>query len=63
MVRLRGEMRAATWRLLDFGERLGQWRGKCLHNAVLGVAAARLFDSATNNLVSAVEKRAKELYG
>ena len=33
------------------------------NNAVLGAAAARLFDSATNNLVSAVEKRAKELYG
>ena len=33
------------------------------NNAVLGAAAARLFDSVTNNLVAAVEKRAKELYG
>ena len=34
-----------------------------INNAVLGAAAARLFDSVTNNLVSAVEKRARELYG
>jgi ribosome-associated toxin RatA of RatAB toxin-antitoxin module len=34
-----------------------------VNNAVLGAAAAKLFDSVTNNLVAAVEKRAKELYG
>ena len=33
------------------------------NNAVLGAAASKLFDSVTNNLVAAVEKRAKELYG
>ena len=34
-----------------------------VNNAVLGAAASKLFDSVTNNLVAAVEKRAKELYG
>lgn len=34
-----------------------------VNNALLGAAAARLFDSVTNNLVSAVEKRARQLYG
>lgn len=34
-----------------------------VNNAVLGVAASKLFDSVTSNLVAAVEKRAKELYG
>lgn len=34
-----------------------------LNNAVLSAAAARLFDSVTNNLVSAIEKRARELFG
>lgn len=34
-----------------------------VNNAVFGAAASRLFDSVTNNLVTAVEKRAKELYG
>ena len=34
-----------------------------VNNALLGAAATKLFDSVTNNLVAAVEKRAKELYG
>ena len=34
-----------------------------VNNAVLGAAASRLFDSVTNNLVNAVEKRARKLYG
>jgi len=32
-------------------------------NAVLGAAAARLFEKVTNNLVDAVERRARQLYG
>jgi ribosome-associated toxin RatA of RatAB toxin-antitoxin module len=34
-----------------------------VNNAVLGAAAAHLFDKVTNNLVDAVGKRAKQLYG
>ena len=32
-------------------------------NALLGAAAGKLFDSVTNNLVDALAKRAKEVYG
>lgn len=32
-------------------------------NAVLGAAAARLFEKVTNNLVDAIERRARQLYG
>lgn len=34
-----------------------------VNNTVLGAAASRLFDTVTSNLVAAVEKRAKQLYG
>lgn len=34
-----------------------------VNNAVLGAAASRLFEAVTNNLVGAVEKRAKQVYG
>lgn len=34
-----------------------------VNSAVLGVAAARLFDMVTNNLVDALGKRARDLYG
>ena len=34
-----------------------------VNNAVLNAAVGKLFDRVTANLVSAVEKRAKELYG
>lgn len=34
-----------------------------LNNRVLGVAAAKLFDSVTGNLVDSLSKRARELYG
>ena len=34
-----------------------------VNNALLGAAAAKLFDGVTNNLVAAVEKRARQLYG
>lgn len=34
-----------------------------VNNAVLGAAVGKLFDRVTANLVDAVEKRAKELYG
>jgi ribosome-associated toxin RatA of RatAB toxin-antitoxin module len=33
------------------------------NNSVLGAAAARLFEKVTNNLVDAVGRRAKQLYG
>ena len=33
------------------------------NNSLLGAAAARLFDKVTNNLVDAVGRRAKQLYG
>ncbi len=32
-------------------------------NAVVGVAAAKLFDRVTNNLVDALGRRAKQIYG
>lgn len=32
-------------------------------NALLGAAAAKLFDSVSDNLVGAVEQRARQLYG
>jgi ribosome-associated toxin RatA of RatAB toxin-antitoxin module len=34
-----------------------------LNNSVLGVAAARLFNSATSSLVDSLARRAKQLYG
>ena len=34
-----------------------------LNNSVLGVAASRLFDRVTNNLVDAVGRRASQMYG
>ncbi len=34
-----------------------------VRNSLLGAAAARLFDSVSDNLVGAVEKRARQLYG
>jgi ribosome-associated toxin RatA of RatAB toxin-antitoxin module len=34
-----------------------------INGALLGVAASRLFDKVTNNLVDAVSRRAGELYG
>lgn len=34
-----------------------------INSTVLGVAAARLFDKVTNNLVDAVGRRASQLYG
>lgn len=34
-----------------------------ISNAVLGVAASRLFEMVSNNLVGAVERRAKQVYG
>ncbi len=34
-----------------------------ISNALLGAAASRLFDSVSDNLVGAVEKRARQLYG
>ncbi len=34
-----------------------------VNNAVLGAAVGRLFEKVTANLVDAVEKRAKQLYG
>jgi ribosome-associated toxin RatA of RatAB toxin-antitoxin module len=34
-----------------------------LSNSILGAAAARLFDSITANMVDAVTRRARELYG
>ncbi len=32
-------------------------------NGLLGAAAAKLFDSVTGNLVDALARRARELYG
>jgi ribosome-associated toxin RatA of RatAB toxin-antitoxin module len=34
-----------------------------INSTVLGVAASRLFDKVTNNLVDAVGRRARQLYG
>ena len=34
-----------------------------VNNAVLGAAASHLFDKVSSNMVDAVEKRAKQLYG
>ncbi|TGD74148.1 type II toxin-antitoxin system RatA family toxin [Mangrovimicrobium sediminis] len=34
-----------------------------VRSSLLGAAAARLFDSVSDNLVSAVERRARQLYG
>jgi ribosome-associated toxin RatA of RatAB toxin-antitoxin module len=34
-----------------------------INNTLLGAAAARLFDKVTNNLVDAVGRRARQLYG
>ena len=34
-----------------------------ISNTVIGVAASRLFDKVTNNLVGAMSKRAHQLYG
>ena len=34
-----------------------------VNNSLLGAAAAKLFDGVTTNLVAAVEKRARQLYG
>ena len=34
-----------------------------VRSALLGIAAARLFDNVTNNLVDAVSRRAGQLYG
>ncbi len=34
-----------------------------IHSTLLGVAASRLFDKVTNNLVDAVSRRATQLYG
>tara|TARA_R110002110_G_scaffold415748_1_gene654866 strand:+ start:109939 stop:110370 length:432 start_codon:yes stop_codon:yes gene_type:complete len=34
-----------------------------VNSRVLGAAAARLFDKVTNNLVDAVERRARQMYG
>ena len=34
-----------------------------LNNSVLGVAAARLFDSVTSNLVDSLARRARQVYG
>jgi ribosome-associated toxin RatA of RatAB toxin-antitoxin module len=34
-----------------------------IHSTLLGVAASRLFDKVTNNLVDAVGRRASQLYG
>lgn len=34
-----------------------------VNNAVLGAAASHLFDKVSGNMVDAVEKRAKQLYG
>jgi ribosome-associated toxin RatA of RatAB toxin-antitoxin module len=33
------------------------------NNGLLGAAAAKLFDSVTGNLVDALARRARELYG
>ncbi|KZX54998.1 ubiquinone-binding protein [Halioglobus sp. HI00S01] len=57
---------AGSWEFLPLGDEACkvslELRFK-VNSAVLGAAAAKLFDSVTTNLVSAVEKRAKELYG
>ena len=34
-----------------------------VNNALLGAAASKLFDSVTNNLVDALARRAREVYG
>ena len=34
-----------------------------LNSSVLGAAAARLFDEVSNNMVDAIERRARQLYG
>jgi ribosome-associated toxin RatA of RatAB toxin-antitoxin module len=55
-----------SWEFLPLGEVACKVRLSLqfnVNNAVLGAAASRLFDAVTNNLVSAVEKRARQLYG
>ncbi|QFU76765.1 type II toxin-antitoxin system RatA family toxin [Halioglobus maricola] len=55
-----------SWEFLPLGEKACKVSLELsfkVNNAVLGAAAAKLFDSVTINLVSAVEKRAKQLYG
>ncbi len=41
--RFSGEVRQCAWSLFDFGDRLGRWRGKCLQNALLGLARGPLW--------------------
>lgn len=57
---------AGSWEFLPLGQaacKISLSLRFTVNNAVLGAAASRLFDSVTNNLVSAVEKRARQLYG
>ncbi|MFV8818348.1 type II toxin-antitoxin system RatA family toxin [Haliea sp. E17] len=55
-----------NWEFLSLGEQACKVSLELefsISSALLGVAAARLFDSVSDNLVGAVEKRARQLYG